>query len=169
MKSKIQFFLLAVVALVIVSGCIEQREYPIEPIIEFKSFSTEKNVAGNDVTGFFTISFTDGDGDIGLTQSDTFPPYNPGSEYYYNFFITFYQMSGGVFQPITEPYNSRIPDINPTGIDKDLKGDIQIEIDLSILSLVLTSDTIRMDAYIVDRALHKSNIVETGAFVLDLP
>lgn len=169
MKSKIQFFLLAVVAMVIVSGCIEQREYPIEPIIEFKSFSTEKNVNGQDVTGYFTISFTDGDGDIGLAQSDTFPPYNTGSDYYYNFFITFYQMSGGIFYPIATPYNSRIPDVNPTDIDKDLKGDIQIEIDLNILSLVLTSDTIRMDAYIYDRALHKSNIIETPAFVLDLP
>ena len=29
--------------------------------------------------------FTDGDGDIGLDQQDTFPPFDEGSLYYYNF------------------------------------------------------------------------------------
>jgi len=150
-------------------GCIEQREYPDEPIISYSRFVTEKALSGNDSLAYFSIEFTDGDGDIGLAQSDTLSPFNPGSEYYYNFFITFYQKIGGEFQAITTPYNSRIPDVNPDHIENDLKGEITIEIDLNILSLVLTSDTIKMEAYIVDRALNKSNIIETPEFVLDLP
>ncbi len=150
-------------------GCIERREYPIEPVIAYKSFAVIQNSAGYDSIGYLTFEFTDGDGDIGLSQSDTFAPYNPGSEYYYNFFITLYQKNGAVFQPLSEPYNSRIPNINPDGIDQDLKGEIQIEIDMTIWPLVLTSDTIKMTAYIVDRALHKSNTIETPVFAVDLP
>jgi hypothetical protein len=168
-RSKLQIFLLAVVVSVALFSCIEQREYPIEPAITYKNFTIEKSAAGTDSLGFLTIEFTDGDGDVGLSQSDTFPPYDTSSEYYYNFFITFYQSTGGTFQAITTPYNSRIPDVNPDNIDKDLIGDITIEIDLNILSLVLNSDTIKMEAYMVDRALNKSNVIETPAFVLDLP
>lgn len=169
MRSKVQYFLLVIFAATALFSCIEQREYPIEPAISFKEFATQKSVAGHDSLGFLTIEFTDGDGDVGLDQTDTLPPYNPGSDYYYNFFITFYQSINGEFQEITTPYNSRIPDVNPNHIDKDLIGDITIEIDLNILSLVLSSDTIKMKAYMVDRALNQSNIIETPAFELDLP
>lgn len=155
--------------LMLTSSCIERREYPIEPVISYLDFAVLQNESGHDSLGYLTIEFTDGDGDLGLSQGDTFAPYNPGSDYYYNFFITFHQQNGGVFQPLSEPYNSRIQNINPDNIDRDLKGEIQIEIDLSILSLVLSSDTVKMEAYIVDRALHKSNTIETPVFTLDLP
>ena len=150
------------------SSCIEKQHYPDEPIIEYKSFSITTDGQGYDNTGYFTISFTDGDGDIGLDQGDTLYPYNPGSEYYYNFFITIYEKNNGIYQELSEPYNARIPDINPEDIDRDLKGDIQIEIDLTLFSIVLTNDTIKMDAYIVDRALNKSNVITTPEFVLNL-
>ena len=123
---------------------------------------------GYDSLGLLTIEFTDGDGDIGLSQADTLPPYNVGSEYYYNFFITFFQKSGNSFDEISTPFNSRIPDINPNRIKKGLIGDITIEIDLNILSLVLSSDTIKMKAYLLDRALNMSNTIETPPFVLHL-
>jgi len=168
-RSKLQIFLLTTIIGVALYSCIEQREYPIEPAITFKSFATMKSVAGHDSIGLLTIEFTDGDGDVGLAQSDTLPPYNPGSVYYYNFFITFSQKIGNDFQEISTPYNSRIPDVNPEHIDKDLIGDITIEIDLNILSLVLTSETIRMKAYMVDRALNESNTIESPAFELNLP
>jgi len=168
-RSKLQIFLLISFLVAGLFSCIEQREYPIEPAVTYKSFTTIQSVSGTDSLGYLTIEFTDGDGDIGLAQSDTLPPFNPGSEYYYNFFITFYQKVSGNFVAIPTPYNSRIPDVNPDHIDKDLIGDIQIEIDLNILSLVLTSDTIKMQAYLVDRALNKSNTIESPALVLDLP
>lgn len=169
MRSKLQIFLFAAIIGVALYSCIEQREYPIEPAITFKSFGTENNVAGHDSIGYLTIEFTDGDGDVGLAQTDTLPPFHPGSTYYYNFFITFYQKVGEDFQEITTPYNSRIPDVNPEHIDKDLTGDITIEIDLNILSLILSSDKIKMKAYMVDRALNESNTIETPVITLDLP
>lgn len=169
MRSKLQIFLLTAITGIALYSCIERREYPIEPAITFKSFATIQSVAGHDSIGLLTIKFTDGDGDVGLAQTDTLAPFNPGSEFYYNFFITFSQKIGNDFQEITTPYNSRIPDVNPEHIDKDLVGDITIEIDLNILSLVLTSETIKMKAYMVDRALNASNTIETPALTLDLP
>ncbi len=168
MRSKLQIFLFTALISFAVAGCIEQREYPDEPVISYSSFATVDGLSGKDSLAYFSIEFTDGDGDIGLEQGDTLAPFNPGSEYYYNYFITFYQKINGEFQAITTPYNSRIPDVNPDHLEKDLKGEITIEIDLNILSLVLTSDTIKMKAYIVDRALHHSNVIETPEFVLDL-
>lgn len=168
MRSKLQIFLFAFTLGIVLNSCIEQREYPIEPAITFKSFATVKNIMGYDSLGLLTIEFTDGDGDIGLSQADTLPPYNVGSEYYYNFFITFFQKSGNSFDEISTPFNSRIPDINPNRIKKGLIGDITIEIDLNILSLVLSSDTIKMKAYLLDRALNMSNTIETPPFVLHL-
>lgn len=164
---KIQIIVVLLFGLML-SSCIEKQQYPNEPIIEYKDFLIYTNAQGFDNTGYFIISFTDGDGDIGLDQGDTIAPYNPGSEYYYNFFITIYQKNNGIFEELSEPYNARIPNVNPEGIDKDLKGDIQIEIDLSLFAIVLTNDTIKMDAYIVDRALNKSNIITTPEFVLNL-
>ena len=168
-RSKLQILLLIAIAGIALYSCIEHREYPIEPVIKYKDFATKKNLAGHDSIGLLTIEFTDGDGDVGLTQSDTLAPFNSGSEFYYNFFITFSQKIGNDFQEITTPYNSRIPDVNPEHIDKDLVGDITIEIDLNILSLVLSSETIKMKAYMVDRALNASNTIETPAITLDLP
>ncbi len=41
------------------------------------------------------ISYTDGDGDLGLSDTDTYPPYNVGSEYYYNMIIDYFELQHG--------------------------------------------------------------------------
>ncbi|NLL27258.1 MAG: hypothetical protein GX259_00515 [Bacteroidales bacterium] len=168
MKTKLHIIFLFFILNFILFGCIENREYPIEPKITYKSFASMQDASGKDSLGFLTIEFTDGDGDIGLSQADTFPPYNIGSEFYYNFFITFFEKKDGKFVKIEQPYNSRIPDVNPEKIDKDLAGDITIEIDLKILSLVITQKTIKMSAFMYDRALNKSNEIETPEININL-
>ena len=89
---KIQIIVVLLFGLML-SSCIEKQQYPDEPIIEYKDFLITTNAQGFDQTGYFIIGFTDGDGDIGLDQGDTLAPYNPGSDYYYNFFITIYEKS----------------------------------------------------------------------------
>jgi hypothetical protein len=56
------FFLIAAV-----SGCVKPPSYPIVPHIEFKSVSSSLVKSG--YTDTVTISFTDGDGDIGVNGS----------------------------------------------------------------------------------------------------
>ncbi len=49
------------------SSCVKEPSYPIEPVIEFKSVSSDYVNAGFADT--LTISFTDGDGDIGVNPA----------------------------------------------------------------------------------------------------
>ena len=54
------------------------------------------------------------------------------------------------------------------GTDRDVKGEIQIEIDLRFLPLVLQSNIIKFEIQIEDRALNKSNTVTSPEFELSL-
>ncbi len=151
--------------LFLLNSCYKAEEYPIEPHIEFVSFLTYANGTGEEF-GSFKISFTDGDGDIGLSEEDTIYPYESGTKYYYNFFLDFYIKENGSFVPYEFPdtnftYNSRIPLILNTEEPKAIRGEIDIEINISIIKAVLGGDTIMMEASIADRALHKSNTVQS--------
>lgn len=142
-------------------SCIKREEFPIEPYIEFLSFTKIQNNTGVDDKALMTIYFTDGDGDIGLREEDTLSPYDPGSEYYYNFIITYLEKVNGVYDTVSLPFtnNSRIPLVNPDLIVKPIKGEIEIE--LFINNPLSSADTIAFDVQLIDRALHKSNIIRT--------
>ena len=59
------------------SACTKHEVYSVIPAIEYKSFEKIPSNTGADNKAYMTITFTDGDGDIGLNPEDTFPPYNP--------------------------------------------------------------------------------------------
>ncbi|MBM3436367.1 MAG: hypothetical protein FJY07_09165 [Bacteroidetes bacterium] len=111
--------------------------------------------------GVLKISFKDGDGDIGLTESDVLPPYD------YNFFISYFEMQYGdtvrVIVSDSNEFNARIPVLTPEGVNKSIKG--EIEDTLFIYNYQSDFDTVKFDAYILDRALHKSNVITTGWFI----
>ena len=151
--------------LFIIPSCAKFEEYPIIPYIEFVSFSTIHNVHQLDSLGYLTISYTDGDGDIGLTNEENTPPYQ------YNFFLDIYENINGVQQKIIFPdtsitFNSRIPVLTPDGVNKSIKGEIRMELELYIMSPFLNSDTISFETYIMDRALNKSNVIHTPEFII---
>jgi hypothetical protein len=165
--SKIQIIILFIG--IIVASCIKREEFPIVPYIEFKNFYLVKDPVTGNETGVFAITFTDGDGDIGLSAKDTLHPFHPSGDFYFNFFMTFYQEISGNMEKIDAPYNSRIPPVNPDDYPQNLKGEIQIEFDISILRTVLESNKIQIEAYIYDRALHKSNVIVSPIFQLPAP
>ncbi len=83
--------------------------------------------------GVLTITFKDGDGDIGLRQNEIDPPYD------YNFFISLYEIKDGdsveyipvVYNPSTQTFdtltfNQRIPMLTPAGPDKSISGKSKI-------------------------------------------
>lgn len=55
------------IILCVLSGCVKPPTYPSEPQIEFKSVSSNYVYSG--YTDTITISFTDGEGDFGVTES----------------------------------------------------------------------------------------------------
>ncbi len=147
-------------------SCSKDPVYPVEPSIAFTSFTKIQNNTGKDQKGILKISFTDGDGDIGLNQDDTQPPYDTASVYFYNMFITYYEKQHGIYVPVTLPIsnNARVPQVPPATKGLPLQGDIEIE--LYINNPATTFDTIKYDAYIVDRALHVSNVISTPDIII---
>ena len=154
--SKIAVFILLIVGLTIYS-CKKKQKYPNEPIIEYKGFER----FGND-SAHFIISFTDGDGDIGLTQADTAAPYLS------NFFTKYYQKKNGVFieKVLGFPLNFRIPILNSGKKSKSLEGEIVIKFSAPFYYPTTTKDTILYEVYIVDRALNQSNSVRSDEIIV---
>ena len=167
MKKQSIHTILFLIVFTFLSSCIKKDEFPIIPHIEFDSFTKINNNMGYDDKGILAISFTDGDGDMGLNTEETSPPYDTSSIYYYNFFITYFEKQNGEFVEVELPFtnNSRIPLLNSSGKDKPLKG--KIEIELFINNYTSPFDTIRFDVFVVDRALNHSNTITTPDIVID--
>jgi hypothetical protein len=152
----------------VLSSCIKKDEFPIVPAIQWEGYSVIRNSAGYDSLAFLKISYTDGDGNIGLNDWDTVAPYK------YNFFVKMFQMKNDSLQEIIFPdtsinFNARIPILTPTGKNKNIKGEIEMMIEIYYASAILTSDTIAFELYIQDRDLNKSNTIITPLLQVSRP
>ncbi|MDR9398320.1 MAG: hypothetical protein RI562_04600 [Salibacter sp.] len=115
--------------------------------------------------------FKDCDGDIGLDQSETNPPYDTGSKYYYNLLIDLYYLENGEWLKYEYPegspgLNDRISRLKEDDGDALLEGEIIKKIDESAFNPSL--DTVKFSAVLVDRALNESNAAESDIYVLEL-
>jgi hypothetical protein len=163
MRKRILLPLIAVLIPLSFWGCLKDEVFPIIPEIAFEDFVLLLNTqTGIIERGVLKISFKDGDGDIGLYQSDTAPPYD------YNMIIDYFEIQNrdtvkiDLVDPITgdtATFNARIPILTPSGSDKSIKG--EIEDTMFIYDPTSSFDTIMFKVYIIDRALHKSNEVYT--------
>lgn len=176
LHTKIALFLLSA-GLLLFSNCTRFEDYPIEPVIAYHDFLLLQNPeTGITERGVLMISYTDGDGDIGLKPGDTIPPFNYGGEYYYNMVIDYYEMQNGKWQliPLVFPnpetgendtltFSVRIPNLTPASGNQSIKGIIQDTV--FIYNPLSDFDTIKFSVYIIDRALHKSNTVETPPII----
>ncbi|HIE15377.1 MAG TPA: hypothetical protein EYP69_00455 [Bacteroidales bacterium] len=99
-------------------GCNKPVKYSDIPAITFSKLLVTDTVDALDntiVKGTLIFDFVDGDGDIGLQDGDTIPPYD--SVYFYNLYITEYYVVNDSFveaNPVV-PYHYRIPYIAATG------------------------------------------------------
>ena len=159
-------------SLILFYGCRKYDHYPIVPHIELNSFQKFADSTGIDQTGVLGLSFTDGDGDLGLTAAQ-----NTG-DFQFNLFIKYFEKQKGVFKEVilTSPntltgkpdtlwFNGRIPYLTPDGKAKAISGEITDT--LFINNFVSPYDTIKYQIYIKDRALNKSNVVETPEIIIN--
>ena len=158
---------LALFALITMLSCKKPTEYPLEPILTFKSVYVKQDVPGIDSKVYVTISFTDGDGDIGYYPRESGQNASvfddPSSPYYNNFIVKTWIRRSGTWTEDTTNVSARLPYMTPQGVNKALKGDIQREL---TLPPQLNSDTLKYDIYIWDRSFHKSNTVTTSPVVV---
>jgi len=160
----------SVILILTMFSCDKPKTYSPIPEITHKStdFIIGKDTLDNEVYKITVrFSFVDGDGDLGLSPSDTLGDFAPGKEFYYNLKFSFYEKKEGVFEINNKikPYY-RFQSISKTQTtNKVLKGDMLVEIELSTLSNY--SDSSKFEFFINDRALNQSNIEETSELYLN--
>ncbi len=165
-------------SVLLLSACKEKEIYSNIPQIEYKTAYILSS-SGKDSLLKLVFTFKDGDGDIGLNDGDTLPPYNPKFDsitnvslnpYYFNCYVEYREMVNGVFKPYIAPgttdtfqYTYRMPSLTPEGKHKAIRGDIELDVKISTSQRLSTKaiDTIQYNIYIFDRALNKSNKITT--------
>lgn len=137
------------------AACLKKQTASPIPAIEFKDFKANKDTAN------LFINFTDGDGNIGLTQSDTVPPNN------YNCFISYLEKQNGIWVKRQLPldFNYRIPVVNTSSKKKTIKGEIKIALKPYYYDPFSAFDTIKYEIYILDNDLNKSNVITTPEII----
>ncbi|MGJ8660985.1 MAG: hypothetical protein ACSHXL_03025 [Bacteroidota bacterium] len=152
-----------VLTLLLLASCFKKNKFPSTPKISFGSFEMTGDSAK------LVFSFEDGEGDIGLDPSQVSSPYDIGSFYYYNLYLVYYEKKDiGGWQPGTDLNGDSIVFANRlkpiyTGKEKSISGTVEYTIEPIFYNLVSTdSDTIKYRILLIDRALNKSNWIETN-------
>jgi hypothetical protein len=168
--TKISIFWLMTLLLtaVLLSGCRKFEEYPPEPEIGYNNYilliNPETNISEK---GLLSITYRDGDGDIGLEQSDTLFPFQRNGEFYYNLRVRYFEQQNGILVELPYNFSGRIPPLIPKDQKKAIKGIIEYEMD--IYDPTSSYDTIQFQVQLIDRALNISNEVSTPLIVRMVP
>jgi hypothetical protein len=130
---------------------------------------------GTDKDSFIVLSmyYRDGDGDVGLADSDTFPPFSPADPYFQNLHIWMYTKKNGVwFKPVnplsptndTVNFHERLKSLTPSGRAKWIEGFLDVRIPAEPFSL--KPDTVKFEMQLFDRSLKKSELLQTDEIIL---
>jgi hypothetical protein len=166
-------FAFASLLIISVSSCLKPVSYPDEPILETISYT----INGDSLV--LSVTFTDGDGDVGLNDNDTTDPYNPASFYHFNFYVEYYELMNGSWVKGTQDpagqnfpladtinFSYRIKNLTPVGQNKTLKGTINVTLEPVFYNVISNhNDSIKFRVSLIDRALHVSNFIETDTIV----
>ncbi|MCB9226981.1 MAG: hypothetical protein R2836_10075 [Chitinophagales bacterium] len=166
MQNKLNIFL-AFGLLTGLWACVAEPKYPNEPHIEYVSVSTTEEYVQTSVFASLTISFTDGNGDLGGSEAEN-PSCNSNCEYlsdsscyndkYYSAFII--DSRDSCFQSF------QLPDLTPTGNVKAISGEVDLSFFLNKKTSPNPADTVFYYVIIRDRSGNYSNIVRTDDIVL---
>ncbi len=181
MKTGTKIGIILLFAVLLAVSCRKKDTFPIIPEIRFSKFLVEVDTATHVARrGVLEFSFKDGDGDIGLPANYLNPPFNPGSKYYYNLIIKYFEKQHGKFVEVpllswnpdsarydTITFNARIPWLTPKLGNKAISGTIQDT--LFIDNPGSPYDTIKFTFFIYDRALHQSNTDSTPEIIRRFP
>ena len=167
----------------VVVACQKPVEYPIEPKITYEGFSylfnADSTFSGEGVVSF---SYTDGDGDLGLDDGDTLPPFGFHDTHYYNMVVDYLKSENGVFvkTPLLSPhvpigpddtlvlfdtvtFNARFKRLRDSEEPKAISGTMDYK--LTVQNPFSPNDTIKFEIRILDRALHESNVIQTDPII----
>ena len=156
-----------------VSACQKPVEYPIEPKIAYEGFTYLMNPDSTfSGEGVISFSYTDGDGDLGLDDADTLPPFGFNDAHYYNMVVDYMKCVNGEFvkTPLlswnaqtqsydTVSFNARFKRLRDSEDPKAISGTMDYK--LTVQNPFSPNDTVKFEIRILDRALHESNVIQT--------
>ena len=166
---------LVVILCVLFCACRKPEIYSDIPEIKFISFEKYQEYLHGNVLecGELTFYFQDGDGDIGLNDTDNYPPFDTASIYHCNFFCDYYEKRNGVFIKIDSvktpagisPFNlnARFPRLSKLP-EESINGEIRLKMPF-YYDIFSPYDTIKLKFHIVDRKLNQSNVEEVVVVV----
>ncbi len=160
-------------------SCQKSVEYPVEPKIAYEGFTylinDDSTFSGE---GIISFSYTDGDGDLGLDDSDTLTPFGFHDAHYYNMVVDYLKCENGVFvkTPLLSPhvptspddtlvlydtvtFNARFKRFRDSEEPKAISGTMDYK--LTVQNPFSPDDTVKFEIRILDRALHESNVIQT--------
>jgi hypothetical protein len=166
--------------MMLMTTCKKSEIYPSVPQIEYKSYYLIlDDINPSDTMMGIVFGYKDGDGDIGLNDQDTFPPFNSVTDennkelnpYHYNVYIEYWALQNGKMAPIIKENTTdtlreelRLANITPDGKYKAIRGDIDSRVKITKFSRI--SRTVKFKITLYDRALHKSNVAESAVINL---
>ncbi len=170
--------LIALLFLALSAGsCQKPVEYPVEPKIAYGGFTylfnADSTFSGE---GIITLSYTDGDGDLGLDDTDTLPPFGYNDTHYYNMLVDYLKCVNGEFVKVpllswnvqtqsydTLTFHARFKRLRDSDEPKAISGTMDYK--LMVRNPFSPYDTVKFEIRILDRALHESNVIQTEAIV----
>ena len=162
MNAKVGYIFWAILPFLFLTSCFKGENYPVEPIISEPLFAASGDSA------VLTFSFTDGDGDIGLDDSEVSPPYDTASKYHYNLYVDYYEKDdvngwqrGKDIAGDSIVFKYRLEPIIIKGKNRGIKGTMDVAMNNYYNPFSDQSDTIRYRIQLIDRALNESNYLET--------
>lgn len=186
MQKKSPFHILTIITLLFLIigfySCQKPPEFSYTPAIKLSNITKEYKETDQGKGDYVTISidFTDGDGDLGLSETeDTLPPFYENGEkskVYNNILISMYYKSKNEWKTVNFTKNSDLNGLFRRLQDTDIKSPIKGTIDYTYIIFnqgqfefgFKKNDTVKFDIQIRDRALNLSNIITTNPLVLTL-
>lgn len=114
-----------------------------------------------------SINYKDANGNLGLSEADSLPPYTFGSAGYYNLYVAYYSKEGGVWKSVLNPiskdtihFNQRFPKLNQSKNEKSVSGTMFLRIPATPYPGILPQ-IVKFRLKMLDRGLHESNSIET--------
>ena len=163
------FYFLIFITAIVSTGCIKEKQFPPQPIIEFQEFISYVGNHNAVDSADCIIKFTDGDGDVGLAKEDTISPPNLRLKYLYKNPVDgkFYPMDAVDSTTVLDTlfFDYRIPNITPDGQYKALDGIIKAKFRTSPVFFP-GHKVVKFEITLSDRAGNKSNKVSTNEIVV---
>ncbi len=167
MNTKV-ILIVAVLLAVVLNAC-ELPIFPKEPAISFKEL--RPNRTGD--TLVLTITFRDGDGDLGISTDDTLESFNYYAEPFKKVDGEFRRAELPQYIPgVISTFNGRFPVLKRDGQPGPIEGDLDYTItlldppDFTNENYILPYDTVRFQVFINDRQKNRSNVVTSSEVVV---